>query len=177
MIVRVTTDVAELVTIGKIVKPFGIRGEVRVHSLSDVPGRWDRVEDVMLVTPSGHTYESKVTHRRSDGRSYIVAFEGVASPEEAVAFRGALIKVPRSDVPRLSDDQFYEFELIGLAVTDEGGHGLGVVSDVVETGAHHVLVVQGQDQEVLIPATRQAIGSIDLAAGTMVVRRVEGLVE
>lgn len=172
---HVTTDVGELVTIGKVIKPFGIKGEVRVQSLTDVPGRWEQVAEVMLVPSSGPMWASKVRQVRFDGRGYIVAFDGVSSPEEAAAFRGAWVKIHRSEVPRPPGDQFYEFELIGLTVEDEEGRVLGKVVDVVETGAHHIVVVQGPLGEILVPATRGMIASVDLAAGTMVVRRVEGL--
>lgn len=177
MVLHVTTDATELVTIGKIIKPFGIKGEVRVQSLTDVPGRWEGVEEVVLVPSSGRRRELKIRWVRYDGRSHIVAFEGLSSPEDAAVLRGAWIKVPRTEVPRLPEGQFYEFELIGLTVKDEEGHVLGEIGDVVDTGAHHVVVVQGPLREILLPATHEAIASIDLAAGTMVVRRVEGLVE
>lgn len=90
-----TTAPADLVTIGKIERHFGVRGEFKVRLLSDVPGRLDHLKQVQVVAPTGQVVEKTVAHVRRAGSTYIMGFVGVTTPEEAVALRGGLIQVPR----------------------------------------------------------------------------------
>ena len=76
-------------TIGKIERHFGVRGEFKVRSLSDVPGRLDQLKQVQVLEPTGQTVERTVTHVRRAGSTYIMGLAGVTTPEEAgTAARG-----------------------------------------------------------------------------------------
>lgn len=167
----------ELIAIGRIVKTFGVKGAVRVQSLSSVPGRFQGLKQVTLEAPSGRTVTTTVTQVREDRDSYVVVFEAFTTPEEAVAFRGGLVKIPRDQAPPLPAGEYYEFDLIGLAVSDETGRRLGTLEEILETASNHVFVVRGEGREVLIPATRGVVASVDVEARTMTVRLVEGLLD
>ncbi|MBI3603421.1 MAG: 16S rRNA processing protein RimM [Nitrospirae bacterium] len=172
-----SAEQSELIAIGRIVKPFGIKGAVRVLSLSSVPGRFRGLTKVTLVAPSGRSVTTTVTQVREDRDSYVVAFEALTNPDEAVAFRGGLIKIPREQAPPLPEGQYYEFDLIGMTVADETGRRLGTLEEILETSSNHVFVVRGEGREVLIPATRGVVASVDVAARAMTVRLVEGLLD
>ena len=75
-----TLDQEELVTIGRIERSFGVRGEARVRSLTDVPGRFESLGQVTLVGPPGKTLVTRVTHVRSGGPTWIMGFEAFRSP-------------------------------------------------------------------------------------------------
>ena len=165
-----------LVAIGRILRPFGIRGEVRVEPLSDVPERFQRLEllrDVRLVTPSGKVVVTSVTRAWAHGGGYVLAFEGLSTPEQAAVFRGGFIKIPMDRVPALPPDQYYQFELIGLTVLDQTGRTLGKLGEVLETGSNAVFVVHGPEGETLLPATRHVVTRVDLRQRTMTVRTVD----
>lgn len=167
-------DEGELIAVGRIVKPFGVRGEVRVRSLSDVPGRFEWLRRVTVEAPTGRVLVTTVTGVREDrsvAGGYILGLEALTAPEQAAAWRGALLKIPRDQAPALPEGAYYEFQLVGLTVSDEAGEALGTLADIWETGAHHVFVIRGGGREILLPATRQAVAAVDLAGGTMVVRR------
>jgi 16S rRNA processing protein RimM len=167
-------DDVDLIAVGQIVKPFGVRGEVRVRSLSDVPGRFERLRRVTVEAPSGRVLVTAVTRVREDrgvAAGYVLGLEALTTPEQAAAWRGALLKIPRDQAPPLPEGAYYEFQLVGLTVSDEAGEELGTLTDIWETGAHHVFVIRGDGWEVLLPATKQAVASVDLEQGTMVVRR------
>ena len=83
-----TTAEADLVTIGKIERPFGVRGEFKVRSLSDVPGRLDQLKQVQVLEPTGQMVDRTVTHVRRAGSTYIMGLAGVTTPEEAGLLRG-----------------------------------------------------------------------------------------
>ncbi len=171
------SDLPELVAVGKIEKPFGLRGELRVRSLSDVPGRFEALERVTLVAPSGRVLDTSVNRMREHGDSYVVGFEALTTPEDAAAFRGGLIKIPRDQTPPLPAGQYYESDLVGLQVRSEQGQPLGALEEVLETGSNHVFVVRAGKRELLIPATKQVIAAIDVPARTMTVRLVKGLLD
>lgn len=170
-------DTVELVAIGRIVKTFGVKGEVRVQSLSDVPGRFRGLREVTLEAPSGRALVTTVNRVREDRASYILGFEAFSSPEEAAEFRGGLIKIPLEQVPRLPEGQFYEFQLIGMTVVDESGRRLGTVGEILETGSNPVFVVRHEGREVLIPGTRHIVASVDVDGRMLTIRRVEGLLD
>ena len=164
---------SDLVAIGQIVKSFGVKGDVRVKSLSDVPGRFEGLREVTIEMPSGKTIETVVNRVRKDLDSYVVGLEALSTPEEAASFRGSLLKIPEDQVPALPDGQYYEFQLIGMAVTDEQEQALGTLEDIMETGSHPVFVVRGSGREWLVPGRQAVIVSMDVAQRTMMVRRAD----
>ena len=169
-------DQAERVTIGKIERPFGVRGEVKVHSLSDVPGRFDQLKQVTLVAPSGDSLTTTVTHVRPGGRSYIMGFEAFTTPEEAARFRGAWLQIPHSASPSLADGLYYEYDLLGMTVMDEDKTILGTVEEILESSGNHIFVVRRGQQELLIPALKRVIAAVDVVGRAMTIR-AEGMVE
>lgn len=160
----------ELVAIGVIEKPFGVRGEMRVRSLSDVPGRFEGLTRVTLEAPSGTLKEATVRSVRGMHGSYLLAMDLCATPEEAALFRGWTVKIPQGSAPPLPEGQYYQYELIGLSVQDEAGRLMGTLVEVLETPGNHVLVVRGERGEILIPATKDVVTGVDLAGRMMTVR-------
>lgn len=171
-----TVAQAEFVTIGRIERPFGVKGAVKVRSLSDVPGRFDRLGDVTLVNAAGQTSERRVTHVRRVGSGYIVQFAGMISPEDAGLLRGCVMQIPRESLPTMSG-VYFECDLIGMTVVDEAGQEIGSVETMWELPGHHVFVVKRDGREVLIPAAKAFVTSVDLDHRRMVVHGIEGLLE
>jgi 16S rRNA processing protein RimM len=165
------------VTIGKIERPFGVKGEVKVRSLSDVPGRFDHLEKVSVVVSDGRAIDATVTHVRSAGPTFIMGLEGIASPEEAGAFRGGLIQVPRTITPDSPEHTYYVCDLIGMTVESDAGEEIGIIESIWDVPGSHVLVVRKGTQEVLIPAAKDLITKVDVARRRMTVRAIDGLIE
>lgn len=170
-------DEPELVTVGKIQRPFGVRGAVKVHPLSDVPGRLERLRQVTLVSPTGRVLAGTVVDVRSGGRSFIMQFDVFTTPEEAAEFRGGVLQIPRTESPRLDDDHYYEYELVGMTVQDETGQTLGTLEEIWQLPGHPVFAVRQGRREWLVPATKRVVASINREAHVMVVRLDEGVVE
>ncbi len=164
------TSTEHMVTVGKLVKPFGLRGQARVLSLSDVPNRFENLQEVTLESPTGQTLVTTVTDVHSDGRSYLLRFEAFSTPEEVGTYRGAWLKIPQTEVPPAPEGHLYQFELIGLTVKDDTGNVLGTLEEVMALPHQHVFVVRGPDREYLLPALRKWITSVDLAGGVMTVK-------
>ena len=154
-----------MVTIGKILKPFGVRGHVRVQSLSDVPERFKELGTVTLNAPNGDCLETDVQSVRQIGEGYILGFSAFETPESAAQYRGALIQIPeQADLPR-EPDTFYQFELIGLRVENQEGQTVGTVEDILDYPHQQVLVIRHDEQEWLLPARKAMIESIDIGKG------------
>jgi len=166
-------DQAELVIIGKVIKPFGVHGKVHVQSLTDVPHRFEELQNAMLVTNAGNILETTVDHVQKSGKGYVVGFAAFTSPEEAGLYRGAWIKVPKGTRPSLPSNQYYQCELIGLEVWDETGRKLGTLEEVRALPHQHLFVVVQEGKEWLIPATRQVVKQINTEERRMTVAPIE----
>ncbi len=160
----------ELIAIGKIDRPFGVRGEVRVRSLSDVPGRFENLKRVAVVASSGQSLFSAVKSIRGKSPVYILGLEAFTTPEEAACFRGGFLKIPKAEVPPLPSGNYYEFDLVGMSVREESGVALGCLEEILESPAHHVFVIRGESGERLLPAVKAVIQSVDVENRVMTVR-------
>lgn len=165
----------DTVTVGLVERPFGVRGEVKVRSLSDVPGRFETLTSVSLVAKDGKTMDTSVTHVRRAGERFIVRFAGLTTPEEAGLWRGSLIQAPRGIVPMLPAGQYYECDLVGIGVQTDQGLPIGVLEEIVELPGGHVFVVRQGAKETLIPAAKEWVTAVDLARRLMTVRMIEGI--
>ena len=172
-----TTAQTDFVTIGKIERYFGVRGEFKVRSLSDVPGRLDHLNLIQVLEPSGQTVERTVTHVRRAGSTYIMGLAGVTTPEEAITLRGGLIQVPRSPASALSADVYFECDLIGMTVENERGDEVGVLETILAIPENQLFVIRKGTEEVLIPAAKSFVTSVDLARRRMTVRGIDDLIE
>jgi 16S rRNA processing protein RimM len=166
-----------LITIGKAVKPFGVKGEMKVEPMTDFPDRFRGLTRVHLVSPAGKELVRKVTSVRYADKTPLLLFEGFDSPERARELNGWFIKVPREEAAPLPDGAYYWFELIGMEVVSESGETLGTIVDVFETGSNDVYVMKQGKKEVYIPATKEIVKQVDRAAKRMVIRPIEGLME
>ena len=120
-----------------------------------------------------------VTITRQINNGFSARISGVSTKEEADALRGTQLYADRSQLPSLPDDEFYHADLIGLNVLDAGGTELGRVKAVQNHGAGDLLEVQikGGSSTVLMPFTRAAVPTVDLASGRIIADPPEGLFE
>jgi 16S rRNA processing protein RimM len=167
-------DTADLICIGAIAGAFGVRGEVRLKSFAATP------EDIAAYGPlcredGSGSYQVHLTGITKNGLT--ARLGGVRTREEADSLRGVQLYVARSRLPGLPDDEYYHADLVGLAVHDTGGTLLGHVRGVQNHGASDLLelAVPGQAETVLLPFTRAAVPTVDLAAGRIVADPPDGL--
>jgi len=162
------------VVVGHVVKPQGRRGEVLVHPLSDRPERFPNLRTVFVAESGRPLRRVRVTSSWPHKGRHVLKLEGVDSIEDAERIRGAEIGIAESDLEALPEGSFYHHQLKGLHVMDGGGEEVGVVEDVLETGAGApVLVVQGREGETLLPFAEGFVKTVDLAEARIVVERPE----
>ncbi len=166
-----------LIIVGRIVKPYGVTGEMKIEPMTDFPERFKGLRSVYLVSPVGKETICEIQEvRYADGALYI-RFNGFDSPEKAKALNGWFIKVPAEDAVPLPEGMYYWFELIGMEVVSESGERFGSIVDILETGSNDVYVVKHGKKEVYVPATREVIKDIDRKSKRMVIHLMDGLIE
>ncbi len=148
--------------------PFGVRGWIRVRSFTEPPEELLRLASWSLRLGTAERCERRLLEGRRHGRSLVARLEGVEDRAAAAALAGAAIEVARDALPPPGERQFYQADLIGLAVRNLEGVELGKVLYFVEAPASPVMVVRGE-REHWVPATPRHLRSVDLAAGKIVV--------
>jgi 16S rRNA processing protein RimM len=160
------------VVVGRITRAHGVRGEVSVLVISEVPGRFR--EGATVWTEAGQALT--VSESRSHGDRLLVRFEGVGDREAADALRGTLLFVPESASPDLPEGSWWDHQILGCAVRTDAGRALGSVRDVIHTAANDVWsVVDEAETETLIPVIADVIVEVDVSGKRIVVREIPGL--
>ena len=153
-------------------RPHGVRGELLLETLTDFPEHLDGVETVYLgEAAEPHPLLGVRLHRDQ----LLIRLANCPDREAAEVFRGQLVQIRVEAVAPPPPGRYYQYQLIGLAAVTDEGEPLGDVVDVIETGSNDVYVVQGETGELLLPALRSVIQSIDLESRRMIVHLIPGL--
>lgn len=164
-------------TVGRVLRPHGVHGELRVEIITGYPERLQQHASFYLVHPNspepGRRYP--VDSVRYNGDALLLKLGGCEDRNSAEELRGLLVQIPIEEAVPLEEGEYYHFQLIGVQVESEGGEGLGQVVEVLETGANEVYVVRGPLGELLLPAVESVILELDLASRRMVVRLMPGM--
>lgn len=157
-------DLETMVCVGAIAGAFGVRGEARLKSFCAEPAAITNYAP--LLTEKGRSFDLRITREVKGG--FAARLSGINTREEAEALKGTRLYAPRDRLPSLSDEEFYHADLIGLEVVDAGGANLGHVRAVHDFGAGDVIELSGA-AGMMLPFTRAAVPTVDLAAGRLVV--------
>ena len=154
--------------LGTVVKPQGVRGEVKLRHETDDPERFAALQTVYLR--AGEAYRPlRVLAARAVGAEAYLTLEGVNDRDAAEALRGTEIWVPRSALPAPKPGEYYWVDLEGLRVETLEGVCLGTVDHLFSTGANDVVVVRGERERMLPFVQPEVVTRIDFDAGLMVV--------
>lgn len=159
-----------LVTIGRVVKPQGRRGEVLAEPLSDRPDRFATLKSVHVAAPDGSSQQLSVVSCWPHKGRFVLKLEGVDSIDAAQRLRGRDLGIDEADLAQLPAGSYYHHELLGLVAVDEAGRELGRVEEILETGAVPVLTLRGGGGELLIPLASDFVIAVDRAASRLVLR-------
>lgn len=165
-------EASKSVLIGKVVGVHALKGEVRVFPYGEI----DWIEGESLhPAPEGsrpdlEAASLKVRALRAHKGVVLVTFEGIGKVEEAESLVGLDLYVASERLPELEPGEYYHQDLLDMEVFTEDGRILGRITEVITTGANDVYQVKGPAGEVLIPALKEVIKSVDVANKKMVVR-------
>lgn len=165
--------------VGMITGPHGIRGEVKVELHTDFP---ERFAPGAILYLGESLQEVEILQARPHKGQYLLLLAGIHERNTADNLRGQWLFIPESQAAELDEDTYWVHDIIGLRVQTEEGRYLGVVQDVLETGANDVYVVDppadvNQGRPLLLPAIAEVIQAVDLATGIMTIRLMAGLLD
>ena len=165
----------DILRVGVITTTHGIAGEVKVFPTTDDPNRFKKLKKVLLDTGRGME-ELSIVQVKFFKNLVILKFKDHNKIEDVMAMKGHDLYVTRDNAVKLGENENFIADLIGMEVYEENDELLGTLTDVIQTGANDVYAVELQDgREVLIPAIRQCILSVDTDNNKMIVHLLEGL--
>ncbi|MCR4425189.1 MAG: ribosome maturation factor RimM [Firmicutes bacterium] len=163
------------IAIGEVVGAHGVRGELKVLTYSGSGDRFAGVGRVFLDL-DGQRVAAAVVSERPHGKFALVGLEGVEDRTAAERLRGAVIEIPRAELPDLPEGTYYACDLVGLTCESTSGDRLGTVVDVLAKPANDVLVVRmDSGEEFLVPAVREIVRDVDVPRGKLVILDLPGL--
>ena len=173
------TEAPHFLLLGEILRPHGVRGELRLRLLTDYPERINDMEWLYIGkdarSEDAEEYHVEYLRPHQDGYG-LLKLAGIDDRNAADLLRQLFVMVALEDAVPLEEGEFYLYQLIGLTVETQEGVSLGVIREVLETGANDVYIVDSPERgEILIPVTDETILKTDIEAGLVVVNLPEGL--
>ena len=168
---------AELITIARIARPQGVRGEVIGDLLTDYPERFAQRKQVWLGKTEMSARLIELEYARMHQHRIVLKFKGYDSRNDVEALREMRVMVERDTLVELPADEFFHFDLIGCAIVTRDGETLGTVSAVQDFGAAPLLIVKQPERELMIPLADSICVEVDTANKRIVVELPDGLLD
>ncbi|HKQ79368.1 MAG TPA: ribosome maturation factor RimM [Blastocatellia bacterium] len=170
-------DEDDLVSVARIARPQGLRGEVIADLLTDFPERFAGLDRAYIKRADGQFFVLDLESSRPHKGRIALKFAGCDSIDSAEDLRNALVMVSRDQLIKLPEDTYYDFDLIGCEVIGADGQRLGRVEEVQDFGAAPLLLVRDDERELLIPLVLSICVEIDTGQKRIVVNPPEGLLD
>lgn len=168
---------SELVAIARAIRPRGLKGEIVAELLTDFPDRFEDVEELVLVSPSGERQAGRLEDFWFQNDRVVLKLAGYDDVDAAKDLVGFEFAVPESERVPLPSDHYYDWELEGCTV-EVGDKNIGKVKSVIKTGGTEILVIADENgKERLIPLAESIVVEIDAEAKRIVVDPPEGLLD
>jgi len=165
--------------IGVIANTHALKGEIKVFPTTDDPSRFNGMASVTLARSGSYSKATTYTVERvwhNNGGMVILKLAGIDDIDTAARLKGYEIIVSREDALPLEEGAYYWSDLVGLRVVTDEGEELGLLNEVLGTGANDVYSVSpAEGKPILIPAIKQCILNVDIAGGVMTVHLLKGL--
>lgn len=166
----------QLLQVGVITQPHGVRGEVKVFPTTDDPVRFKKLKKVILDTGK-EKLDLEVEHVKFFKQFVIVKFKEFDNINDIERYIRCPLLVTRENAVPLEEDEYFVADMIGMKVITEDGTEFGTLSDVMETGANDVYVIDSKEHgEVLMPAIKECVLNVDMESGIITVHLMNGLI-
>ena len=170
-------DVNNMLRIGVVTRPHGLRGEVKVFPTTSDPERFKRCDLVFLVTPK-EVFTLHVESVKYFKKQVILKFKEFNRIEDVESYHQCDLMVDREDAIELGEGEYFLYDAIGCRVTGDDGASIGEITDVIETGANAVFVIKTDPgKEVLFPVIDECILSVDIEKKEVIARVMPGLMD
>lgn len=169
-------DREDMLQVGVIIDTHGIRGEVKVFPTTDDKNRFDYLKKAFIDSKEG-LVQVKINGARYFKNLVILKFKGINDINDVEKYKKCPLLVTREDAVPLEEGEYYITDIIGINAVSEDGSRLGIIKDVLKTGANDVYIIQTEEnKEILVPAIKQCILNIDLDKKEMKIHLLEGLI-
>lgn len=163
------------VHVGKITKPHGIKGEVKIQSFSGEPETFQDYAELILEDKAKRLTVATVQRCRPQGNFAIVGLKGVTTRNQSEELAGMQVWVDESHLPELAESEFYWRDAMGCDVTTKDGQRIGILINLFDAGGTDMMVVQTDSGEVLIPGLAEFI--VDMGDSGLIVDVPPGLLD
>lgn len=151
-----------MIVMGRVASAHGIKGWVKIQPYTEYLDSLLEYKTWWIGSERGEWREVKVLECEAHHKTLVALLPNCPDRNASEKFKGLLIAVPRDKLPKQADDEYYWADLIGMSVVNESDEQLGVVANLLETGANQVLCVVAGDHEILIPFVATAIKKVDI---------------
>ena len=166
----------EMLQVGVITQTHGVRGEVKVFPTTDDVNRFKKLKQVILDTGK-ETMPLEIQSVKFFKQFVILKFKGIDNINDIEKYKRCSLYVTREHAVALEEDEYFIADMIGMEVCTEDGNIFGTLKDVIETGANDVYVIENAEHgEVLVPAIKECIRSVDIEKGQMMIHLMDGLI-
>lgn len=157
--------------IGRLGKAHGLDGGISFYMLTDFPERLIKGRNVFI---GEEHFSAHIQSIKGHAKATIIQFDEFSSIDQVEKLKSDFVFVDAKDLPELPVGEYYHHQLIGITVTDTSGSIIGILTEILETGANDVYVITGDDRkETLFPALLSHIKKIDIEKKLMVVKPLE----
>lgn len=166
----------DMLQVGVITQTHGVRGEVKVFPTTDDVNRFKKLKQVILDTGK-ETMPLEIQSVKFFKQFVILKFKGIDNINDIEKYKRCSLYVTREHAVPLEEDECFIADMIGMEVCTEDGNIFGTLKDVIETGANDVYVIESAEHgEVLVPAIKECIRSVDIEKGQMMIHLMDGLI-
>lgn len=166
----------DMLQVGVITQTHGVRGEVKVFPTTDDVNRFKKLKQVILDTGI-ETMPLEIQSVKFFKQFVILKFKGIDNINDIEKYKRCSLYVTREHAVPLEEDEYFIADMIGMEVCTEDGNIFGTLKDVIETGANDVYVIESAEHgEVLVPAIKECIRSVDIEKGQMMIHLMDGLI-
>ena len=169
--------ITDLVSIAKIVKPQGNKGEVAADFLTDFPQRFKDLKKVFLEKDGQNSLPFTIDSFRFLKQRIIIKFSGVNEIRAAERLRNCDIKISKKEIVTLPPNSYYQYDLIDCVVKDVKGCSFGIVTDILEVAGKFLLSIQRSQKEILVPFAREIVLEVNLSKKELICNIPKGLDE
>lgn len=164
----------DYIQIGKIVNTHGIKGHVKVISLTNDNKRYEDLKKIHLEGMDEELEIEKVWYNKG---FVMLKFKGYDNINDVISFKERYILIHKSEAVKLPEDAYFIHEIIGLEVYTMDNVKIGKITKVLQPGANDVYVVKNEAKEYLIPAVKEIVKKVDLSEKKIIIEPIEGLIE
>ncbi len=166
----------DLIAYGKVIKPHGLSGEVKVLPFSGEFSSFKNFSKLYISLENNNPPKFTISRSRNQKNHIIVKLKDIDSIDEAEKLKGLMVFIDKEELPEKEEDEYYWFELIGMDVFNTEDELIGKVKDLMDNSAQPILVIKNNSDEILVPMVDKFVKDIDTKNSKIVINPIEGLI-